>query len=116
MSKGDCLNTPVSARFERIETLSFDCVPHQSKLFLDYLKNPLALRKYFPSALHSHVDVPARVPEVLENYKIDRNELADALLEMNKRWHAGSQTLENIQRLRQNDSVAVVTGQQAGIF
>jgi bacillithiol biosynthesis cysteine-adding enzyme BshC len=116
MSKGDCLNTPVSARFERIEMLSFDCIPHQSKLFLDYLKNPLALRKFFPSALRSHVDVPARLPEVLNNYKIDRDKLAGALLEMNKRWQASAQTLENIQRLRQNDSVAVVTGQQAGIF
>ncbi|HEX8564934.1 MAG TPA: bacillithiol biosynthesis cysteine-adding enzyme BshC [Pyrinomonadaceae bacterium] len=116
MSKGDCLNTPVSARFERVETLSFDCIPHQSKLFLDFLKNPVALRKFFPSALRSHVDVPARVPEVLENYKIDRDELADALLEINKRWQASSQTLENIEKLRQTDSVAVVTGQQAGIF
>lgn len=117
MSEGNCFSLPVTAsRFERIETLSFECVPHQSKLFLDYLKNPLALRKYFPNALRSHVDVPARVPEVLENYKVDRNRLADALLEMNKRWQASEQTLENIERLRQHDAVAVVTGQQAGIF
>jgi bacillithiol biosynthesis cysteine-adding enzyme BshC len=117
MSKGDCLNLPAtSTRFERIETLSFDCIPHQSKLFLDYLKNPLALRKYFPSVLRSHVDVPLRVPEVLDNFKIDRNQLADALLEMNKRWQPSRQTLENIEKLRQSDAVAVMTGQQAGIF
>lgn len=117
MSKGDCLNLSAAAtRFERIERLSFECVPHQSKLFLDYLKNPLALGKFFPSALRSHTDVPARVPEVLASYKIDRDKLADALLEMNTRWQASAQTLANIEKLRQTDAVAVVTGQQAGIF
>ncbi|MDQ4123162.1 MAG: bacillithiol biosynthesis cysteine-adding enzyme BshC [Acidobacteriota bacterium] len=116
MSKGDCLNLPAVTRFERIEKLSFDCIPHQSKLFLDYLKNPLALGKFYPTPLRSHVDVPSRMPEVLENYRINRNQLADALQAMNKRWRANRQTLENIEKLRQNDSVAVVTGQQAGIF
>lgn len=116
MSQGDCQNLSAATRFERVETLSFDCIPHQSKLFLEYLKNPLSLRKFYPSVLRSHVDVPARVPEVLGNYKIDRNQLADALREMNERWRASAATLGNIEKLRQTDSVAVVTGQQAGIF
>lgn len=107
---------PVTTRFERVERLSFECIPQQSKLFLDYLKNPGALRKFYPTALRSHVDVPARVSDVLGSYKIDRNKLADALLEMNRGWQTSTQTIKNIERLRQADSVAVVTGQQAGIF
>jgi bacillithiol biosynthesis cysteine-adding enzyme BshC len=35
---------------------------------------------------------------------------------MNARWNAGGATLDNIKRLRSNDSVAVVTGQQVGLF
>ncbi len=102
--------------YKRLETLSFECVPHQSKLFLDYLRNPLALKAFYPSALKSHTEIPLRVPELLANYTVDRNQLADALLMMNKRWTVSEQTLQNIEKLRASDAVAVVTGQQAGIF
>jgi bacillithiol biosynthesis cysteine-adding enzyme BshC len=35
---------------------------------------------------------------------------------MNASWGAGSQTLKNIELLREPDSIAVVSGQQAGLF
>ena len=35
---------------------------------------------------------------------------------MNKKFGAGEKTLENINLLREKDCVAVVTGQQAGLF
>lgn len=98
------------------QTLSFDKIPGQSRLFLDYLKDPRALKKFYPSAIASHNQLIDRVPEVLANYTTDRNILADALWRMNKSWYASAQTFENIEILRANDSVAVVTGQQAGLF
>jgi bacillithiol synthase len=116
MSETACPGLGINNSFKRIEKLPFDCIPHQSKLFLDYLKDPLSLNKFYPSAVRSHAEIPARVAEVLEHYAIDRNDLADALSEMNKRWQASEAALENIERLRQTDSIAVVTGQQAGIF
>jgi bacillithiol biosynthesis cysteine-adding enzyme BshC len=42
--------------------------------------------------------------------------LCDALREMNTAWGAGETTLTNIERLRQADCLAVVSGQQAGLF
>jgi bacillithiol biosynthesis cysteine-adding enzyme BshC len=42
--------------------------------------------------------------------------LCDALEEMNTRWGGGAETLRNIARLRSQDSVAVVSGQQVGLF
>ena len=35
---------------------------------------------------------------------------------MNSAWGAGAETLANIARLREKDCVAVVSGQQAGLF
>ena len=35
---------------------------------------------------------------------------------MNQRWGAGEVTLKNIELLRESDSIAVVSGQQAGLF
>ena len=57
-----------------------------------------------------------RVPEVLAAHQVDREKVCDALAAMNQRWGAGEATLENIQLLRESDCIAVVSGQQAGLF
>ncbi|HZH33960.1 MAG TPA: bacillithiol biosynthesis cysteine-adding enzyme BshC [Pyrinomonadaceae bacterium] len=106
----------IDAPFERVEYLPFAQIPHQTRLFLDYLENPLRLEKFYPSPVRSHRELAARIPEVLNNYTVDRNELADALKRLNESYGAGAQTLQNIEKLRRDDCVAVVTGQQAGIF
>ena len=87
-----------------------------TRLFLDYLSDPVALRKFYPSAVRFHHELQARVPEVLAAQQVDRNRLADALKAMNTRWGAGQETLDNINLLRDSDSIAVVSGQQAGLF
>lgn len=98
------------------ESLPFSEIPNQSKLFIDYQTNPLALKKYYPLAVESHAQISQRIPEVLANYKADRDTLCDVLEEMNKSCQASEKTLENIKLLREEDCVAVVTGQQAGLF
>ncbi len=56
------------------------------------------------------------IPNVLENYHTDRKILCDTLLETNVNCGASDKTLENIKLLRESDCVAVVSGQQAGLF
>jgi bacillithiol biosynthesis cysteine-adding enzyme BshC len=110
-----CYSTPEESGL-RVETLTFEKIPQQSRLFLDYLKDPLALRKFYPSAVRFHHELPQRVEEVLAGYRVDRQKVCDALTSMNQRWGAGEATLNNIQLLRETDCVAVVSGQQAGLF
>ncbi|MGB7926255.1 MAG: bacillithiol biosynthesis BshC, partial [Pyrinomonadaceae bacterium] len=110
-----CYSTPEEAGL-RVESLPFERIPHQSRLFLDYLRDPQALSRFYPSAIRFHHELSARVPEVLAAHQTDRNALCDALEAMNINWGAGSETLANIARLREEDCVAVVTGQQAGLF
>ena len=100
----------------RVETLSFTEIPGQSKLFLDYLRDPTALRHFYPEAIGSHVDLTERKDRVLGAYQTDRHQLCDALDRMNRTWGASEATLRNIALLTETDSVAVVTGQQAGLF
>lgn len=97
-------------------SLPFSEVPHQSRLFTEYQQNAPVLKKYYPSAVASHTQLAARIPEVLANYKTDRNQLCDALEEMNRASGASEKTLENIRLLREETCVAIVTGQQAGLF
>ena len=53
---------------------------------------------------------------MLEHHKTDRAALCDALASANASWGASAETLDNIRRLRSPSSVAVVTGQQVGLF
>jgi bacillithiol synthase len=100
----------------QIESLPFADVQGQSKLFLEYQQTPLGLQKYYPEVVESHTQIASRIPEVLANHKADRNLLCDALADMNSACGAGEKTLENIKQLRESDCVAVVSGQQAGLF
>lgn len=52
----------------------------------------------------------------LDLKKIDRNKLCDSLLAINSRYQAKQHALDNIEKLRDDNTLAVVTGQQAGIF
>ncbi len=110
-----CFSTPEDAGLH-VKTLPFDKIPHQSRLFLDYLKDPVALGRYYPSAVQYHHELAGRAPEVLSAYTTDRATLCDALEQINTEWGAGAETLANIARLREADCVTVVSGQQAGLF
>jgi len=110
-----CHSTPQEAGL-RVETLSFDQVPQQTRLFLDYLRDPATLRRYYPEAVRFHYDLSARAERVLGAYETDRGALCDALEKMNRGWGAGETTLANIRELRAADCLAVVSGQQAGLF
>jgi bacillithiol biosynthesis cysteine-adding enzyme BshC len=110
-----CYSTPEESGL-KVESLDFDRVPHQSRLFLDYLKDPVALRQFYPSAVRFHHELQQRVPEVLSAYRVDRHHVCDALEAMNHSWGAGEATQKNIDLLREPDCIAVVSGQQAGLF
>ncbi len=114
-SETACYSTPEEAGL-RVKNLPFERIPNQSRLFLDYLRDPTALRRFFPSAVTFHHELADRAPEVLAAYKTDRTELTAALEEMNRGWAAGDATIANIARLREPGTVAVVSGQQAGLF
>jgi len=110
-----CHSTPQEAGL-RVETISFDQVPQQTRLFLDYLRDPAALRRFYPEAVRFHYDLSARAERVLGAYQTDRGALCDALEQMNRGWGASETTLANISELRATDCLAVVSGQQAGLF
>jgi bacillithiol synthase len=110
-----CHATPEQAGL-RVEKLPFDQIPGQSKLFLDYLRDPTALPQFYPEAVHTHFDLAGRKDRVLEAYQTDRSRLCAALERMNRGWGASEATLRNINQLAEADCLAVVTGQQAGLF
>ena len=75
--------------------------------------SPLSLKRSYPSIVASHTEVAARVPEVR---RITRRPQRLATLCVDEQhFGAGSKTFGNIECL-EADAVAVVTGQQTGLF
>jgi bacillithiol biosynthesis cysteine-adding enzyme BshC len=100
----------------RSSAIPFADLPGQSSLFLDYLRDPQALRRFYPNAVAKAEDLSMYVPLVLDAFDTNRQELCDAVVETNRNIGNGTEAFGNIDRLRRSDCVAVVTGQQTGLF
>jgi bacillithiol biosynthesis cysteine-adding enzyme BshC len=96
------------------QCLPFREVPHSTRLFLDYLDHAPAVQPFYPRSatfLSWAADEAARV-----NYPADRRKrVAEIIERQNKSWGASEKTLDNIARFREG-ALAVVTGQQVGLF
>lgn len=97
----------------RQETISFENIPKQSKLFLDFQNDSKELLSFYPE---KNATLKNHAGQVLSNYKIDRTALCEVLTAANESFGAERKTFENINLLREADCVTVVTGQQAGLF
>jgi bacillithiol synthase len=115
------LTTGEASRLSRIgeervrsECLPFSQIPHTTKFFLDYLSgNPKALQFYPRSANFKSwmKDEAAKVACPDDR----RLQVAAVLEKQNRSFGASAKTFENIERLR-NGALALVTGQQVGLF
>src|SRR5699024_11668739 len=94
----------------RIDTIKLN---DKSNLIRDYRNNDHQIMKYFDySPFH---DYDKRVNDLKER-TFKRDELVDVLYTMNDQWGAPQTTFENIDRLKLQDSVVVIGGQQAGLL
>ena len=86
-----------------------------NQLSRDYCQDFSAVRDFYPRDWTDWSSIGSAV-EAAAARERDRGMLVDVLLEQNRRWSAREGSLRNIQRLAQPESVAVVTGQQVGLF
>jgi bacillithiol synthase len=96
------------------QCLPFSQIPHTTRLFADFLGYSPDVQPFYPRS--------PRFGDWLEDaainlrYDAARREQVSAILErQNRSWDASPKALENIARLRAG-AVAVVTGQQVGLF
>src|SRR5690625_4810118 len=93
----------------RIEAIQ---LKHQNRMIIDYLNKHDSLKSFVD---YPTFDLEQRLKDLREQ-SFDRNALTKVLQAMNKKWKAPKETLENIERLKQHDSVVVIGGQQAGLL
>jgi bacillithiol synthase len=87
----------------------------KSKLMEQYFQESKRVLKFFHYNPFHQNTYQKRYKELM-NRSFQRDSLIEALLASNKNWNASAKTLGNIERLRDDKSVAVVGGQQAGLL
>lgn len=94
--------------------LSFQQIPHTTRLFLDYLSYAPAVREFYPQSPL----FPEWLKEEAQRVRHDdtrRQKVSRILERQNREWGAGAKTFANIDRLRRG-ALTAVTGQQVGLF
>ena len=99
--------------------LDVEAVPHAavgaSALFQAYAAGDEAALRFYRWSPHSGTD-RAEAARVAAESARHRDAVADVLAEQNGAWGAPADVLALVDRLRDERSVAVVTGQQLGLF
>ncbi len=95
--------------------ISFTEIPHTSKLFLDYLYHFDKVARFFA---HNPLEFAAfsRAGQQINREAARCRAVAGVLAEQNRKWGSGADVEKNIARLGEGNAVAVVTGQQVGLF
>lgn len=95
--------------------LPFSAVPHSTSLLTDYIYHYDRVGKFYNGAPHDLRSFQA-VASQLASFTFDRAGICAILERQNRAFGCGQPTLENIDRLRQPGTFAVVTGQQVGLL
>jgi bacillithiol biosynthesis cysteine-adding enzyme BshC len=84
-------------------------------LFVDYCTDYDAVAPFYPGDWR---DPAARrgAAERAAARPVDRDAVADVLADQNAAWGSGNATQQNVDALRDPETVAIVTGQQVGLF
>jgi len=83
-------------------------------LYVDYLNDFEKVKDYYSADFHDRRHWKKLIEKVLSRTH-DRSTLVRVLTEQNKQHHCGIKTLANIDLLGNDNTVAVVTGQQVGL-
>lgn len=114
MSEADCGNLEAAA--DRLEdAVRFTEIPRASRLFTDFLYDYDKVARFYTD--HGRASSPlVEHARRVGAKEFDRNRVADALERINRRAGSSDLTFKHIEMLRRPGSVAIVTGQQAGLF
>src|SRR5690625_4018058 len=88
-------------------------IHNKSRLICDYRANKKNIMSFFDYDPYSQFR--ERVEDVKQRH-YDRGHLTDVLHEINSRWDAPRTTIDNIERLKEENSTVVIGGQQAGLL
>ena len=97
-----------------MRNIPFSSIPRQSALFLKYLDQDAAALRFYSHA--PALESLEKAAGEIASRPFPRNEMAAILRRQNESFGADGEVFRSIDALEKPDSVAVVTGQQTGLF
>src|ERR1700722_2591285 len=94
-------------------SIPFRRLPHQPKLFVRLIDDYSSVKQFYPHP--PNMDAVKQVASSLEYPAERRREVAGILREQNAAFGAGASAINNLEKLERG-AVAVVSGQQVGLF
>ncbi len=114
MDYPDCSDLEAASR--RTENaMRFTDIPRTSKLFTDFLYDYEKVSSFYSPFGRNDSPLIDHARKV-GSQRFDRENVCDALERINRRAASSDLTFKHIEMLRREGSVAIVTGQQAGLF
>src|SRR5437660_5162006 len=110
----DCKDLEAAADM-MTDALRFTEIPRTSRLFNDFLYDYSKVARFYTNYGRS-VEPLADHARRIGVQEFDRKRVPDALERINRRAGSSELTFKHIEMLRRPGSVAIVTGQQAGLF
>ena len=110
----DCKDLEAAAD-ELTDALRFTEIPRTTRLFTDFLYDYQKVARFYTNYGRS-VEPLADHARRIGAQQFDRKRVPDALERINRRVGSPELTFKHIDMLRRPGSVAIVTGQQAGLF
>ena len=114
MNEADC-NDLEAASNRLAGALRFTDIPRTTRLFNDFLYDYDKVRRFYTDCGRTVSPLAKHAREV-GSRDFDRKQVPDALERINRSAGSGELTFQHIDILRKPGSVAIVTGQQAGLF
>ena len=100
--------------------MNYKKIPYFDDIFTDYINDFEKLKSFFNGDYknlgHYHDVIFQKNQTYLHNTDFDRNNVCDILKEQNKFFNSGQKTFDNIELLRNENTFAITTGQQAGLL
>jgi len=86
-----------------------------TQLFIDYVENYEKVKDFYSANFKDKKEWRKKI-EIVANRNINRTTLVKILMNQNRNFQCGVKTLANIDHLINDNTLAVITGQQLGIF
>jgi bacillithiol biosynthesis cysteine-adding enzyme BshC len=96
--------------------LDYRILPGQNKLMLSYLYQPEKVRRFYPHPVEDFDSLIQLSESTALRPKIHSHQFYSALQELHSKIGAGENSIRNLNRLKSKNAVAVLTGQQVGLY
>lgn len=96
--------------------INFSDLPGQHNLFLDYLYEFDNVKNFYKKNFRDKDSYAAHFEEITSNHPGHRSALPEIILKQYFNLSPSEKTLVNINSIKNNNTIAVVTGQQLGIY